>query len=313
MASAHAQTTQLYLAHTGGAGSLYEACANEFTRRVNAQLPQTYRVVPVGASGLGEDTDVLEKLKRGTVTMSLPSTIMSGVSDRFGVFELPFLIRDRAQLQRVSRTLLDDYLQPAAHKAGYRILAIWENGFRHITNNVRPIRKPEDLHGLKIRIPKGPWREKIFRELGAEPVPMALHEVHAALANHLVDGQENPLSQIKGSKFAEVQRYLTYSAHIYTPAYLLVGEDAFDRLPPNVREVLAAAARDMQSWVYETATRLDGMLVDEFEESMKVNQLDIKAFEAATRPLYGEFIRTVHGGAKMVTLLTGMTASDSDR
>ncbi len=219
MPSAHAQTTKLYLAHTGGAGSLYEACANEFTRRVNAHLPQSYRVVPVGASGLGEDTAVLEKLKSGTVAISLPSTIMSGMSNRFGVFELPFLIRDRAQLQRVSRTLLDDYLQPAAHGAGYRILALWENGFRHITNNVRPIRKPEDLHGLKIRIPKGPWREKIFRALGAEPVPMALHEVYAALSNHIVDGQENPLSQIKGSKFTEVQRYLTYSAHIYTPGF----------------------------------------------------------------------------------------------
>jgi TRAP-type transport system periplasmic protein len=307
---AHAQVTQLTFAHNGGDGSLYQLSLDEFTKRVNARLPRSYRVVAVGDSKLGDDVAVLEKLKRGEVAFGLPSTVMSGVSDTFGIFELPFLISERAQLQRVSQTLLDKYLQPEAHKAGYRILAIWENGFRHITNNVRPIKKPEDLRGLKIRVPKGPWREKIFKALGAEPVPMALNEVYGALQDGAVDGQENPLSQIKGGKFAEVQRYLTYSAHIYTPAYVLVGEDAFAKLPPGVQQVLTWTARGMQGWVYETALNLESALIDEFEEVVQVNQLDSKAFQTATRPLYGDFIRTVPGGAKMVTILTGMTASD---
>jgi tripartite ATP-independent transporter DctP family solute receptor len=310
---AHAEKVQLYFAHTAGPGSLYDASANEFAKRANAKLPDSYRVVVVGSSGLGDDTAVLEKLKRGEVTMSLPSTAMSTVSDTFGIFELPFLIRDRAQMQRVSPLLLSWYLQPAAHKKGYRILAIWENGFRHITNNIRPIRRPEDLRGLKIRIPPGPWREKLFRMLGAIPVPMPIHQVYESLSAGTVDGQENPLQQIKGSKFTEVQRYLTYSEHIYTPAYVLVGEAAFALLPVAVQQILATTATEMQSWVYDYATRLESALVDEFEEVVRINQLDIKAFETATRPLYGEFIRTVEGGGKMVTIVTGLTARDDAR
>ncbi len=312
--STYADTIQLFLAHNGGPGSLYQASADEFAKRANAKLPESYRVVAVGESGLGDDLTVLEKLKTGEVAMGLPSTVMSGVSDKFGIFELPFLIRERAQIQRVSNTLLDQYLQPEARSKGFRILGLWENGFRHITNNVRPIRKPDDLRGLKIRVPSGgPWREKLFRSLGAEPVPTPFPEVYPALQNNVIDGQENPLQQIKGAKFTEVQRYLTYSEHIYTPAYLLVGDAAFARLPFAVQEVLAITAAQMQQWVYDTAMRIESGLIDDFEEVIASNQLDIKAFEAATRPLYGEFIRTVEGGAKMVTIVTGMTANGSLR
>ncbi len=313
ISSSYADRIELYLAHNGGAGSLYEASANEFAKRANAKLPDSYRVVAVGDSGLGDDVAVLAKLKLGQVAMGLPSTVMSTVSNKFGIFELPFLIRERAQIQRVSQTLLDRYLQPEARRKGFRILALWENGFRHITNNVRPIKKPEDMRGLRIRVPPGPWREKLFRSLGAEPVPMPLHETYEALRAGTVQGQENPLQQIKGSKFTEVQRYLTYSEHIYTPAYLVTGEDAFASLPLDVQQVLTTTAVEMQGWVYENAMRIESSLIDEFEDAVRINQLDIKAFRAATRPLYGEFIRTVEGGAKMVTIVNGMTANDEIR
>jgi TRAP-type transport system periplasmic protein len=311
---AHAEQKELIFAHSGGAGSLADACANEFARRVNASLPRSgYRLSPAGESRLGEDTVVLQKLKTGEVALGLPSTVMSAMSDKFAIFELPFLIRERAQMRQIGQSLLRDYLQPEVHRNGYRILAIWENGFRHITNNVKPIRKPEDLRGLRIRIPKGPWREKLFRALGAEPVTIPLHETYAALASHSVDGQENPLQQIKGAKFSEVQYYLTYSEHIYTPAYVTVGEDAFAKLPAEVQKTLSATAAEMQGWVYDTALHMESDLIDEFEEKMQTNQLDIKAFQAATRPLYGEFVRTVEGGAKMIAIAGGMTPADSTR
>jgi tripartite ATP-independent transporter DctP family solute receptor len=303
-ANARAEAVQLVFAHNGGPGSLYEACANEYAARANAQLPAGFRIVAAGNSQMGDNTEILEKMKRGEVAIGLSSTAMSGVSDKFGIFELPFLIRNRAQMQQVSQPLLDQYLQPEAHKKGYRILAIWENGFRHITNNVRPIKQPEDLRGLKIRIPKGPWREKIFRSLGAEPIPMALHETYAALRAGAVDGEENPLQQIKGSKFSEVQRYLTFAEHVYTPAYVVVGAETFAKLPAPVQEKLSSLAAAMQGWVYETAVRIESNLVDDLAEQMQTNQLDIKAFTVATRPLYGEFIRTVEGAAKMLEIVT---------
>jgi tripartite ATP-independent transporter DctP family solute receptor len=307
LSSASAAEVHLYFAHNGGPGSLYEACANEYTKRVNAKLPSGYRLIAAGDSSLGDSSAILDKLKTGEIAMAISSTAMSTLSDKFGIFELPFLIRDRAQIQRVGKTLLDQYLQPEARKNGYRILAIWENGFRHITNNVRPIKRPEDIRGLRIRIPRGPWREKIFKALGADPVPMALHETYAALSTGTIDGQENPLQQVKGQNFGAVQSFLTFSEHVYTPAYVVVGDAAFSWLPPAVQQVLAASALEMQDWVYRTALRIESNLIDELEEQMQTNQLDIKAFAAATRPLYGEFLGTVEDGAKMLDIATGIS------
>jgi TRAP-type transport system periplasmic protein len=310
---AYADKIEIHFAHNGGAGSLYEASATEFARLANERLPGSHTVIAVGNSGLGDDVAVLGKIRNGQVAMGLLSSVMSTVSDKFGIFELPFLIRDRAQIQRVGLTLLDQHLQPEVNRKGYRIIGLWENGFRHITNNVRPIKYPDDLRGLKIRIPPGVWREKLFRALGAEPIPLPLHETYEALRSGQVDGQENPLQQIKGSKFIEVQRYLTYSAHIYTPAFVVVGHETFAKLPESVQEVLASTAAGMQGWVYQQAMKIESDLIDDFEEAASINQLDIKAFNAAARPLYGEFIKSVEGGAKMITLVTGMNAADGTR
>ena len=304
-----AQQMQLKLAHNGGPGSLYDVSANEFVRRLTLVLPEHITVVAHGESSLGDDTAVLAKIKQGEITFGLPSTVMSSMSETFGIFELPFLIRDRDQVQRISEAMLGPVLQPEAGKNGFRILAIWENGFRQITNNVRPIVRPQDLSGLKIRVPKGVWREKAFRMLGAEPVPMALHEVHRALQAGLIDGQENPLSQIHGSKFHEVQQYLTLSDHVYTPAYLIVSQEHFAKLPPEVQRTIERTARDMQSWIYATAIRIESELLDRMSERMQSNQVDVRAFVEASRPLYGEFVRTVPGGAKLVNLVNELADS----
>ena len=308
-ASYGAETTQLNFAHNGGPGSLYELSAGEFVRRLTEALPENVVVVAHGESKLGDDTAVLAKVKQGEITFGLPSTVMSSISETFGIFELPFLIRDRDQVRRISETMLGPILQPEAKKKGFRILAVWENGFRQITNNVRPIRRPEDLRGLKLRIPKGLWREKAFRILGAEPVPMGLHEVHKALQSGMIDGQENPLSQIHGAKFHEVQQYLTLSDHLYTPAYLIVSEEHFAKLPPDVQRVIERTAKEMQGWIYATAIRIESELIDKLGERMQSNQVDVRAFVEASRPLYGEFVRTVPGGAKLVNLVNELAES----
>jgi TRAP-type transport system periplasmic protein len=153
--SCAAEMTQLNFAHNGGPGSLYELSANEFVRRLKQALPPDYVATAFGDSKLGDDTAVLAKIKQGEITFGLPSTAMSSMSETFGIFELPFLIRDRDQVRRISDAMLGPILQPEVNKHGYRILAVWENGFRQITNNVRPIRRPQDLRGLKLRVPKG--------------------------------------------------------------------------------------------------------------------------------------------------------------
>ena len=295
---------QLIFSHSGGPGSLYDVTAKEFARRLEAALPpDSAIVIQGGGTQLGDPLQVLEKLKRGEVTFGIASTAMTTMSEMFGIFDLPFLIRNREQVRRISKVMLEPLLQPEVRKYGFRILAIWENGFRHITNNVRPIRRPEDLKGLKMRVPEGAWRQKVFRELGAEPVAMSLREVYDGLKSGAIDGQENPLAQIKGGRFDEVQRFLTLSDHIYTPAYVLVSEEHFAKLPPDVQGAIEKTAVEMQDWVYATAVKMESELIDQLGERMETNQVDSKAFIEASRPLYRDFVRTVPGGAKLVGIV----------
>src|SRR3970040_2016437 len=148
-------------------------------------------------------------------------------------------------------------MAPAVEAKGLKILAVWENGYRHITNNKRPINGPQDLKGLKLRTPKGEWRVKMFQAYGANPSPMAFSEVFVALQTGVMDGQENPLIQIYSAKFQEVQKYLSLSGHVYTPAYITTGKKRWESLTAEVRKILEQSARETQAYVYSTAARFD--------------------------------------------------------
>jgi len=215
----HAQAADLKFGHVGAPGSLFTISVEEFAKRVNAEV-DGYRVVSFGSSQLGKDRELLRKLKLGTVDFCLPSTVMSSVVDEFGLFEMPYLVKNRLHMRAIRDRLFWSKLAPAVEKKGYQIIAVWENGFRNITNNAKPINVPADLNGIKLRTPKGSWRVKMFKSYGANPTPMALSEVFVALQTGVIDGQENPMAQIYSQKFQEVQKYLSITGHVYTPAYV---------------------------------------------------------------------------------------------
>jgi len=192
-------------------------------------------------------------------------------------------------------------LAPMAEAKGYKILAVWENGFRHITNHVKPIMKPEDLTGMKLRVPQGKWRVKMFQIYGANPSPMSLSEVFVALQTGVMDGQENPLTQIYSSKFQEVQKHLSMTGHVYTPAYIVSGARKWNSLPADVREILQQAARDTQAYVYEQAEKLENDLLEKIKAAgVQVNEADKDAFIAASTSVYEEFGQEVPDGGKLV-------------
>jgi tripartite ATP-independent transporter DctP family solute receptor len=301
---AAAQKLSLKFGHVGNPGSLFEASANEFARCSNAALGDKAEVQVFGSSQLGSDTELLQKLKLGQVTFALPSTVMSSVDPTFGVFEMPYIIKSREHMKRVEDAILESKLQPAAQSKGYRIIGIWENGFRHITNNVRPINKPEDLKGIKLRTPKGEWRLKMFQAYGANPTPMAFSEVFTALQTGVMDGQENPYTQIWSAKFQEVQKYLSITGHVYTPAYALVSEKHYADLPDDVRSVLDTCAKDTQAYVYETAAAMETDLLEKLKEGgIAVNEADKEAFIAASKPVYEEFATSIDGGQNLIDAL----------
>ena len=300
-ASAQAQT-ELKFGHVGEPGSLFELSAKEFAKRANEKLGDDYEVVTFGSSQLGTDEELLQKLLLGTADFALPSTVMSSVVPEFGMFEMPYLVKDREHMKRIEQEVVWPTLAPAAEAKGYKVLGVWENGFRHITNNVRPIVKPEDLQGIKLRTPSGEWRVKMFQAYGANPTPMSFSEVFTALQTGVVDGQENPFTQIYSARFHEVQKYLSLTGHVYTPAYVLAGKTKWESLPEDVRKILEETAKETQAYVYENAARLEEELLTKIEEEsdIEVNEADKNAFIEASKPIYEEFGSQVEGGKAIV-------------
>ena len=297
---AHAAELTLKFGHVGKPGSLFEISVNEFAACANKALGDKAEVQTFGSSQLGKDKELLQKLKLGQITFSLPSSVMSSVADEFGVFEMPYIIKDRAHMRRVQGELMPLF-QKAVKAKGYRIIGLFENGFRHITNNTRPINKPEDLAGIKLRTPKGAWRVKMFKLYGANPTPMAFSEVFTALQTGVIDGQENPYAQIASAKFQEVQKYLSITGHVYTPAYVLVSDEHYAKLPDDVRAALEKCGAETQDFVYEKAAKLEVELLDVIKAAgVAVNNADNDAFIAASKPIYDEFAKTVPGGSELI-------------
>jgi tripartite ATP-independent transporter DctP family solute receptor len=292
---------EIKLGHVGEPGSLFQISADEFARRANARLAGKAKVVVYGSSQLGGDKEMMQKLKLGTIDLALPSTVMSSEVDLAGMFEMPYIVKDRAHMARIEKEVFWPGIAPAIEKKGLKVLAVWENGVRHITNNKRPIRTPADLQGIKLRVPGGKWRVKMFQAYGANPSPMKFSELFTALQTGVMDAQENPFTQIYSAKLHEVQKYLSLSGHVYTPAYLTAGTKRFESLPADVRQVLEQTARETQAYVYETAAKDETELLAKLKQSgIQVNEVDKNAFIVASKPIYEEFGTEVNGAKALI-------------
>lgn len=299
----------LKFGHVGAPGSLFEATANNFAECANSSLAGKVEVQTFGSSQLGKDKELLQKLKLGQVDFALPSSVMSSVDDIFGIFEMPYIISDRDHMRRVQGAMMGKF-QAAAEGQGYHIVGLAENGFRHITNNTRPISVPADLKGIKLRTPNGVWRLKMFQEYGANPTPMAFSDVFTAIQTGVIDGQENPYAQIASAKFQEVQKYLSITGHVYTPAYILSSKKHFAKLPADVQSALRACADKTQDFTYEKAAQLETELLDVIKDAgVAVNDADKAAFIEASAPIYKAFADEVDGGQEMIDLVLSLGKS----
>jgi tripartite ATP-independent transporter DctP family solute receptor len=308
--SATAAGITMKFGHVGAPGSLFEATVDNFAECVNTTLAGEVEIQTFGSSQLGKDKELLQKLKLGQVDFALPSSVMSSVDDSFGIFEMPYIIKDRDHMRRVQGVMMDKF-QAAANANGYQIVGLAENGFRHITNNVRPINLPADLEGIKLRTPNGVWRLKMFQEYGANPTPMAFSDVFTALQTGVIDGQENPYAQIASAKFQEVQKYLSITGHVYTPAYILASKKKLDALPANIQTGLTDCANKTQDFTYEKAAELEASLLKVIEDAgVAVNTADKDAFIEASSPIYKQFADEVEGGQEMIDTVLGLAKAN---
>ncbi len=292
---------EIKFGHVAEPGSLIAVSIDEYAKNVNALLGNKAKVVVFGSSQLGNDRELLQKVKLGTVEIAFPTTVMSSEVDLYGLFEMPYLVKDREHMKRIEKEIFWPTIAPLTEKKGLKVVAVWENGYRHITNNVRPINTPADLKGVKLRTPRGKWRVKMFEAYGASPSPLAFSEVFTALQTGVMDGQENPYANIWSAKFHEVQKYLSVTGHVYTPGYMVVGVKKWATLPADVRDILEKEARAHQKFVHDTAAAMDEDLLGKLKAGgIKVNQADKDAFIKASGPVYDAFASEVEGAKELI-------------
>ncbi|HEV8662978.1 MAG TPA: TRAP transporter substrate-binding protein [Candidatus Methylomirabilis sp.] len=302
------QPIEIRFGHVGFPNSLFDIVVNEYAKRVNAALKGRVEMKVFHSSQLGTDEAMVKGIKVGALEMFLPSTIMSTVEPKYGVFEMPYIIVNRTHMKRVAgdARVKAALFEPVPAK-GMRLLAYWENGFRHVTNNLRPVMQPEDLKGIKLRIPGGVWRGKMFRAYGANPSPMPFAEVYSALQAGVMDGQENPFPQIASAKFHEVQKYLSLTGHVYTPAYPVISEAFWEKLPRDVQQTLERIAVEVGDFARSEGERLDKELAAKLTTGqMKMNEVDKDAFIKASGAIYDEFAKDVAGGGDLIKLIQSL-------
>jgi tripartite ATP-independent transporter DctP family solute receptor len=194
---------------------------------------------------LGNDVTMVSALRGGTQEMSVPdSSTLVGLAKDFNLLSLPLMIRSEQEADALLDGPFGKKLLDQLPEKGLIGLAFWENGFRQITNNRRPIVKADDIAGLKIRVIQNPLYIETFNALGANALPMPFTELYTALEQKAVDGQENPTATILASKFYEVQKHLVMSRHIYSAWVLLLSKKTWDGFSADDRKAVTEAARE---------------------------------------------------------------------
>ena len=281
----------LKLGHAVAPEHPYHLGAIKFSELVFQRTKNRVKIDVYPSTQLGNERDMVEGLQLGTIDLVVTSTgPVGGFVPRMFVVDLPFLFRDREHAYRVLDGPTGRELLAALSPKGIKGLAFWENGFRQITNNLRPIQKPEDLKGIKIRTMENKIHLASFKAFGASPTPIAWGEVYTALQQKTIDAQENPIAIIYHQKIYEVQKYLTLTGHVYSPALLLMSEKAFNALPKDVRKVMAETA--LECAAYERNLLRDSeatQIVELKSRGMQVNTPNKKPFQEAAASVYKEF------------------------
>jgi len=221
-----------------GAGAT--AFADDLAKRTGGRIA----IQQFPDAALGGDVELAKGVQLGSVDLAIITGLgLSSVVPEAGVFNIPFLFRDLPHAYAVfDGPIGTSYRQRFAAK-DMVMLAWGENGLRHITNAKRPIGAPEDLRGLKLRVPQSQVFVAAFQALGVDVASLPFPQLYEALRSGKFDGQENPIATIQAAKFEQVQKYLTLSGHAYDPAVFVIAPDAFDELSNEDKGHIVAAAR----------------------------------------------------------------------
>lgn len=240
------------------------------------------------SSQLGGEREMAQGLGLGVLEMGLFGTgALQALDKRLIIEELPYAWPTREHAYRALDGKLGEALSEVLEKQKITTLSWWESGYRHITNSVRPIEIPEDLKGIKLRVPEAEMRIDTFEILGALPTPMPFSEVFSGLQQKVADGQENPLSTIDASKFYEVQDHLALSGHIWGSAVLTIATDTWNKLSDEHKKVIQDSAEKWKLKEREMIAQSDTTALEKMKAAgVRVTHPDPAKFQQAVQPVW---------------------------
>ena len=243
------------------------------------------------SASLGNDLDATQALRSGTQDMVVTSTSpLVGIEPALGVFDLPFLFANEQEADAVLDGEFGQMISEKMEAHGLVNLAYWENGFRNLTNSVRPVTKLEDLEGMRVRVMQNDIFLDTFSNLGTNAMPMAFGEVFTALETGTIDAQENPYVTIDTSQFFEVQDYLTETRHAYTPFMVLFSKAIFDTYSAEEQQILRDCAIEGQAVQRQASRQLSEQSLARVQEAgMQFNQLEPAEMERIREAVTGVY------------------------
>jgi len=271
------------------------AGVKKFAELMAAKSGGKHTVREFPSNQLGNEMQQQSALQGGTQEMTAPApTSLAGIVKEFGLLDLPFIVANSQQADALTDGPVGKMLFAKLPDKGLVGLAFWDLGFRNVTNSKRPITKPEDLEGIKLRVIPNPVFLETFKTFKANPVPMPFSDLYSALDMRAVDGQENPFAVILSNKFFEVQKFLSTTNHVYTANTILIGKKFWDRLSPVEQKLVQDAALEARDYQRKISRDAAQKAVGELRaKGMQVNEVppaELGRMRQMVRPVHDKFM-----------------------
>ena len=288
---ASAQMVKLTLGHGAAPGNPRHEAAVKFAEIIKAKTHGRIEIQVAHSAQLGDDAAMVTAMRSGTLDMSANSQgAVSAVVPEFAALGMPFLFSDIQKAWTVMDGAVGKELAEKAAAKNMVLLGMWDNGIRQMSNSKRPIKSPADLKGLKMRTPPDPVTVDIMQALGADAQQIKFSELYVALQQGVVDGQENPLTNISSAKLYEVQKYISMTGHKYESTPFLMGKRAWERLTSADQKIFKDAAAEATLLQRKLNKEADDKLVAELKaKGIQVDTVERKPFVDASKPVYAKW------------------------
>lgn len=275
----------LQFGHLANEENIWHQAAVKFKEEVEANSDGRIEVKIYPNEQLGAEMDVINSIQLGTADMTITGESLQNWAPKAALMAVPYAFRDSEHMQQVVEGEIGAEIEAQiTEQANLVPLAWFERGPRHLTTN-RPVRQPDELDGMRLRVPNVPLFVDTWEALGARPTPMAFSEVFTALQQNTIQAQENPLSLIESASFYEVQDYVNLTGHVRSWIYVVIGKDQLDEMPDELQQAIFDAADVMQTYeaelFAEDEQRLEQALQD---RGMEFVEVDTEAFAEKARP-----------------------------